>query len=113
MRFWLDAQLPPSLCDWLSTKFGIEAERVRSVGLRDAEDEEAFAAARSAGVVVMSKDADFARLVERHGPPPQILWVTCGNTSNRELCRILEATLPEARELLEGGEPLVEVSNAL
>ena len=68
MRFWLDAQLPPSLCDWLSTKFGIEAEPVRSVGLRDAEDEEVFAAARLAGVVVMSKDADFGRLVERHGP---------------------------------------------
>ena len=107
------SRLPPSLCDWLNTEFGIEAEAVRSVGLLDAEDEEIFAAARSAGVVVMSKDADFARLVERHGPPPQIVWITCGNTSNRELRRTLKATLHEARELLEAGEPLVEVSSAL
>ena len=113
MKLWLDAQLPPSLCDWLSTEFGIEAEAVRSVGLLHAEDEEIFAAARLAGVVVMSKDADFARLVERHGPPPQILWITCGNTSNQELRRTLKATLPEARKLLDGGEPLVEVSDAL
>jgi predicted nuclease of predicted toxin-antitoxin system len=38
---------------------------------------------------VMSKDRDLADLVLRHGPPPQIIWITCGNTSNRRLEEIL------------------------
>lgn len=56
MKLWLDAQLPPSLCDWLSTEFGIEAEAVRSVGLLHAEDEEIFAAARSAGDACLTRN---------------------------------------------------------
>lgn len=63
MKIWLDAQLPPGLCSWLASEYGIEAEPVRSLGLRDAKDSEIFAAARETGVVIMSKDADFAGLV--------------------------------------------------
>ena len=110
MKIWLDAQLPPALCEWLEAEFGVEAEAVRSLGLRDAEDLAIFEAAREAGAVVMSKDADFVDLLRLHGPPPQVLWVTSGNTTNREMRRLLTATLPEAIRLLESGEPLVEVS---
>jgi len=58
----------------------------------------------------MTKDRDFVDLVERLGPPPQVIWVTCGNTSNREMRRILTVTLPSALDLLRTGEPLVEIS---
>ena len=57
----------------------------------------------------MTKDADFVALVETKGPPPQVIWITCGNTSNRNLRRILEGTLADAIELLVRGEPLVEI----
>lgn len=110
MKVWLDAQLPPALCRWLRAEFDIEAEVVRDLGLRDAEDLVIFEAARDAGAVVMSKDADFVDLVSLHGPPPQILWVTFGNTSNRAIRRLLTTRLPEAIRLLESGEPLVELS---
>lgn len=61
----------------------------------------------------MSKDEDFRLLVERLGPPPQVLWVTCGNTSNARLREILKKSLPAAMELLQRGEPLVEISDAV
>ena len=67
MRLWLDAQLPPELCRWLQSEFNVEAEAVRDLGLRDAEDLEIFQAARDAEAVLMSKDADFADLVRAHG----------------------------------------------
>ena len=51
-------------------------------------------------------------LFERLGPPPQVLWVTCGNTSNARLREILTKSLPPAIELLQQGEPLVEISDA-
>lgn len=58
----------------------------------------------------MTKDSDFVDLVERLGVPPQIIWLTCGNTSNARLREILNATLPEALELLQSGEALVEIT---
>ena len=58
----------------------------------------------------MAKDADFVEMVERHSPPPQILWVTSGNTSDQELRRILGNVFQEALNMLEAGGPLVEAS---
>jgi predicted nuclease of predicted toxin-antitoxin system len=111
MTFWLDAQLSPLLAAWLRWKFELNALPLREIGLRDAEDEEIFQAARAAAVVVVTKDADFLRLLERQGPPPQILWLTCGNTSNERLQQVLLPTLPDALALLAAGEPLVEIGD--
>jgi predicted nuclease of predicted toxin-antitoxin system len=109
---WIDAQLSPALADWLSETFGVVAHAVRDLGLRDARDLVIFHAAREAGAVVMSKGSDFVVLLEQFGPPPQVLWVTCGNTSNARLREILLKSFPEAIARLEQGEPLVEISDA-
>ena len=58
----------------------------------------------------MTKDSDFVLLLDRLGPPPQVIWVTCGNTSNARLREILTNTLPKALELLDAGERLVEIN---
>ena len=60
----------------------------------------------------MTKDSDFLKLVDRVGPPPQVLWITCGNTSNARLRQVLQSALPAALTLLEQGEPVVEISDA-
>ena len=80
MIIWLDAQLPPSAAAWITAMFGIEARAVRDLGLRDAKDQPIFQAARAADAVVMTKDSDFVEMLQRLGPPPKVLWVTCGNT---------------------------------
>ena len=85
MNVWLDAQLPPALSQWMRDTFAVEAVAVRDLGLRDATDLAIFQAARAAAAVVMTKDADFTKLLERYGTPPQILWITCGNTTNVRL----------------------------
>ena len=111
MTIWLDAQLSPALAPWIAKTFSIEAVAVRDLSLRDAMDEEIFAAARDATAIVMTKDNDFVRLVEQHGAPPQVIWLTCGNTSNAHLKELLEEALPQALSLLEAGEKLVEISD--
>jgi predicted nuclease of predicted toxin-antitoxin system len=83
---------------------------VRDVGLRQAKDRVIFAAAREAVAIILTKDADFAEMVEREGPPPQVIWLTCGNTSNAVLRGLLKGALPKALEILGKGEPLVEIS---
>lgn len=85
MTIWIDAQLSPAIAVWISRKFAVNAVAIRDLGLRDAEDEEIFLAAKNANAVVMTKDSDFLILLDRFGTPPQIIWLTCGNTSNIRL----------------------------
>lgn len=111
MILWLDAQLPPSLARWLTTTFQVTATAIREQGLRDADDPAIFEAARRAGAVLVSKDTDFVGLVQRLGPPPQLMWVTCGNTTNERLERVFADVFPAAKALIEAGTPIVEISD--
>jgi predicted nuclease of predicted toxin-antitoxin system len=109
MKFWVDAQLPPTLAHWLAVQHGVEAHALRDLGMRDAADAEIFSAARQAGIVVVSKDSDFVDLVCRHGVPPQLLWVTCGNVTNKRLQAVFDKTFPQAILALVAGQPIVEI----
>jgi predicted nuclease of predicted toxin-antitoxin system len=93
----------------MEVTFGVECHHVRDLALREAEDPAIFAKARDAGVVMMTKDEDFVRLVERRGSPPQIVWVTSGNMSNAHFQSLLIETLQDAMLLIEKGEPIVEI----
>jgi predicted nuclease of predicted toxin-antitoxin system len=110
MILWTDAQLSPAIAQWITANFPIQAVALRELGLRDASDRQIFEAAKQAGAVVMTKDSDFAELVNRYGPPPQVIWLTCGHTSNARLKQILTATLSQAIDLLQAGESLVEIA---
>ncbi|MBW3637112.1 MAG: DUF5615 family PIN-like protein [Armatimonadetes bacterium] len=111
MTIWIDAQLSPSIAPWIRQNFPVDAVALRDIALRDAEDEEIFFAAKKVAAVVMTKDSDFLNLLDRFGPPPQVLWLTSGNTSNVRLKQILTATLSQAITLLETGEKLIEISD--
>jgi predicted nuclease of predicted toxin-antitoxin system len=110
VKIWVDAQLSPALARWLSQSFNVEASCLKDLGLRDGEDSQIFFAARDAGAIVMTKDRDFADLLQLHGAPPQVLWITCGNTSTANLQTILAAAWASALALLNTGEPLVEIT---
>lgn len=109
---WLDAHLSPNLATWLTETMEQPTAALRDLGLRDAKDSQIFAAARKAGVILMTKDADFIDMVERLGPPPAVIWLTCGNTSNRVLREILYTTLLRALALINAGERVVEISDS-
>jgi predicted nuclease of predicted toxin-antitoxin system len=112
VRLWIDAQLSPALAPWLRDRFDVEAIAVRSMGLERAKDREIFFAARRDQAIVMTKDRDFVRMVQQHGAPPCVLWITLGNTSNDRPQGVLEVTLREALALFDAGESLVEVRDA-
>lgn len=109
MTIWVDAQMLPIIAGWIAARYPVKASAVRDLALREANDEKIFQTAREAKAVVMTKDSDFAVLLEKHGPPPQVIWVTCGNTSNAYLIRVLERSLSSAIELINSGEPIVEI----
>ena len=114
MILWLDAQLSPALATWIMAQWPhIQAVPFRNLGLRDAEDQEIFAQARSAGAVVMTKDRDFLALLFKQGPPPQVIWLRVGNSSNKALQEVLLQTLDQAIASLLEGEHWVEVRSSL
>ena len=107
--FWIDAQLPPQLAEWLRVEFECNAFALREIGLRDADDQTIFDCARADNVIMMSKDVDFVDLVSRFGAPPKLIWLTCGNVSNDALRSLLRARLRLALTVLESDD-IVEVS---
>lgn len=111
MIYWVDAQLPPQLASWLKQTFNVEAYALRDLGLRDAEDGYIFQKARQQGIVIISKDSDFVEMILRLGVPPQLLWVTCGNVTNRRLQNLLTQVFPRGQELLAAGEAIVEIAD--
>lgn len=111
MKIWVEAQLPPAVAGWLTEQVGVEAATLDSVGLQKGQDIDVFQHARCPGHVVMTKDEDFVDLVTRLGPPPQILWVTCGNVSNQALRALLTRAFSAVRAHLDAGEPVVELTN--
>lgn len=110
MKLWIDAQLPPALARWIQAEFQVEASGLDVIGMRTAADRDIFVRLRQPDQVIVTKDEDFVDLVTRLNPPPQILWITCGNVTNRALRAVLATTLPAALAHLRNGEPVVEIT---
>ncbi len=111
MKFWIDAQLSPALAPWIKNTFAVEAFSVQWLKFQEASDRDIFFAARETKAVVMTKDYDFVELLYQLGPPPQLIWIRCGNTSNAQMRKILFQSFPKALLLLQEGEPLVEITD--
>ncbi len=58
-RFLIDNQLPGALVQWLETK-GCSAQHVLSLNLSQSTDETIWLRAAQEGMVIISKDEDFA-----------------------------------------------------
>ncbi|MGH8017328.1 MAG: DUF5615 family PIN-like protein [Opitutaceae bacterium] len=108
MKFLLDAQLPPALARWLQ-EAGHEAQPVREVGLREADDSAIWDHAEANGLVLLTKDEDFAMRAQQTQAGPVIVWLRVGNSSNRALRAWLEPRLPGIVQLVTQGSRLVEV----
>jgi predicted nuclease of predicted toxin-antitoxin system len=112
MIFWIDEQISPKFVAWLAQRFQVAAHSVDTLGYHSTPDAELFQKAREANAIVITKDRDFREMVLANGPPPQVVWVTCGNTSTSRLQAIFEEAFPPTPEILRTGEALVEIADA-
>jgi predicted nuclease of predicted toxin-antitoxin system len=97
------------LATWLREDHGVDAVHTFSLGLHGATDRRIFDLARSSAVVLLLKDADFVMLVRREGPPPQVVWVTTGNTTNSNLRTAIDEGWADVHRRLQRGDPVVEL----
>lgn len=105
MRVLIDAQLPPALCGWFREQ-GVDAEHVHQVLGGQVSDVRIADYAAASALVILTKDDDF-RL--RFTPGAfRLVWLRCGNITNRALRLWLGERWPEVRRL-EEGDLFVEV----
>lgn len=108
MKILIDQQLPPALRRWLIEK-GHEAIHVREIGLRDADDELIWAYALANGMVVITKDEDFASRRSLGSIGPGVIWLRVGNSTNRALFEWLDVRWLRAERALAEGAAIVEL----
>lgn len=113
MKVWVDANLPPALAVWLSQEFGLEAVSAERLNLLKANDTEIFQKAKENNAVILTKDSDFVDLVNANGPPPMVVWISCGNTTNAKLKFILLKQWVRVSELLKQGHPIIELTDPM
>jgi predicted nuclease of predicted toxin-antitoxin system len=106
MHFLIDAQLPPALCSWFVEQ-GHQASHVADVLGGQTPDREIADYAATNGLVLVTKDDDF---VLRHTPDTyRLIWVRCGNITNRALRVWLSERWPALVDRLNEGDRLVEM----
>ncbi len=108
MRFLVDAQLPPALARWL-VDHGREASHVADLGMQAASDAAIWDYALRQGVVIVTKDEDFAQRKVLAQVGPTVIWIRLPNTRRRDLLVWFETALPEILLAIERGETLIEI----
>ncbi|MEJ0060954.1 MAG: DUF5615 family PIN-like protein [Terricaulis sp.] len=108
MRFIVDQQLPPALAAWLRSR-GHQADHVRDIGLRDADDGEVWNHAERLNAVIVTKDHDFVARRSARTDGPAIVWLRVGNSTTPRLLTWIEPKWPGVDVALSEDVAIVEV----
>ena len=108
MKFIIDQHLPPALARFLQSE-GHNAEHVRELGLKEADDQIIWSRAISNGQVVVGKDEDFWYLAMAPGSTGRLVWVRNGNSRKQALLDTFRQKLPLIIAALETGSRIVEI----
>ena len=108
MRLLFDENLAPRLVAAIADLYP-GSVHVRDVGLARATDVEVWAYARTNGLAIVSKDADFQQRSFVDGHPPKVVWIRLGNCPADDIERLLRERHEEvtAFEADEGGSFLI------
>lgn len=110
MRFLVDAQLPPLLCEILK-KEGIKSRHVDSLPAGDeSSDNEITEYADLNDLIVITKDLDFYYSHMINGEPKKLLLITTGNIKNKDLFNIFRNNIINFKTLFDNCN-YVELNN--
>jgi predicted nuclease of predicted toxin-antitoxin system len=95
-EFWLDVNLSPIIAKWLHDKTNFIFKSSYILKLDGLDDLEIYHRARQnpTPVVLISKDSDLPRLINKLGSPPKLINLRIGNTDNTVLFNFISNNLP-------------------
>jgi predicted nuclease of predicted toxin-antitoxin system len=108
LRFLVDAQLPPSLADWLIGN-GHAAAHVSEMAGLDAPDAQIWDLAITNDYVIVTKDRDFVEWARTRSPKARVIWIRFGNMRRDVLLANLETVWDRLEVALAEGVSVVEV----
>jgi len=77
------------------------SKQVSQVGLNQTSDQKIWEFAKEGGFTIVTFDSDFYDLSLIRGIPPRIIWLRCGNTSTKNILKLLTAEEKNIRSFLE------------
>lgn len=103
MKFLLDENIPPSLCEHLA-ELGHQARHVNKIGFNHTEDVLIFELAAKNDETIITHDNDFGILHAFSGKSrPSVILFRLQKVSTEILFEILKKNLPEMLPDLDGG----------
>ena len=108
MKFLIDNQLPVALARFMAER-GVACQHVRDLGFDTSSDEEIWRFSLANQYTIVSKDDDFQIMVNRRGPPPQVVWVRLGNCRKSALFEVFGRMQSELQAALATGSAVVEI----
>jgi predicted nuclease of predicted toxin-antitoxin system len=106
MKFLLDANLPGKLVG-VFIAAGYDCVHMESLMPRYSADTTIARMANETGAVVVSRDADFAQLVEAGVLRVPLVWVRLGNMRRAAIAAAIEARLPAIVTAIDAGQQIV------
>ena len=109
MKILLDANISWKLINQLNPIFG-ECAHVDSIGLSvPVDDIDIWNYALDNGYIIITKDNDFADLLELKGFPPKVVLLKTGNNSSQALVELLVNIKQMVEDLEKNNYGLLEI----
>jgi len=84
VKLLYDENLSPALVRRLSDLFP-DSESILRLVPKPVTDEHIWRYAHANGFTIVSQDNDFEQRAIRHGHPPKVVWLRCGNSTVAEV----------------------------
>jgi predicted nuclease of predicted toxin-antitoxin system len=100
MKFIVDEQLPPLLCDWIQAK-GYDVVHILTLGSANSiSDSNVKALSMAEKRIVITKDEDFFNSYIFQKQPYKLIYITTGNIKNRDLLNIFREKFDKLTALI-------------
>ncbi len=108
MKYLVDAQLPPALARFLTSK-GEDVIHVLDVEMMESSDGMIWDYALQDNRIIITKDEDFQMRASVSTDFPIIIWVRIGNCTRKALLTFFDKKWEKIKSELETGAQLIEL----
>lgn len=104
-EIWLDTNFSAAIAKWMAEFTGYTVKSAYILSFNNISDLTIYNKAKEKGKdILVSKDSDFAEVINRLGFPPKLINIKIGNCSNKVLWNTLKPSINHIILLLQSDE---------